>query len=139
MGRVGGGGGSSSGGLDHDGDCSEAGFLAPGAFPLPPRAFVGAGEREEANTWVLSTSMDRKVVAGIAGRACGGCGGRVAACALVCPKCTSAAPQCVVTGAPIPLEQVVECPGCGSKAARPAWEAVVGRTRVCCWCACPAK
>jgi intraflagellar transport protein 172 len=132
---------SSSAGVDDGGaECRHAGWCAPGAFPLPPRPYVSPRAREEANTWVLATSMDRKVSAALAVRACGGCGGKVPACALVCPACTSITPACVVTGAPIAVAaQEVQCGGCGSKAAAVAWAALVGKTRTCCWCACPAK
>ena len=125
--------------VEDGGELRDAGFLAPGAFPLPPRPYVSSKAREEANTWVLATSMDRKVSAALASRACSSCGRAQPACALVCAGCTSVQPACVVTGAPIPAAQLVECPGCGSKASTVAWAAMVGKTRTCCWCACPAK
>lgn len=117
-----------------DRECRGSGFLPPGDFPMPPRPFVSHAAREEAKTWVLSTSMDRKVVATLGVRSCGGCGGQVPSCALQCPACTSELPACVVTGAPIQPQSLVECKGCGSKAGRVAWEAMVARTGICVWC-----
>jgi intraflagellar transport protein 172 len=119
-----------------NGDFVGAGLPAPGdmLLPGPSSLFLAPKQREEVKDWVLAISMDRKVEQALAQRPCFACGAQIFEGALACPGCRAQFPSCVVTGYPIPASQLATCQGCGSKALKPAWNAVVGKTKSCPWC-----
>ena len=125
-------------GLDNA-DFAGAGVPSPAEMAMPAAPFVAERAKEEVKEWVLTVSMDRKVEQTLSKRPCFACSTPIFEAALGCPSCKAGFPSCVITGYPIPSSQLATCAGCGSKALKSAWNAVVGKTKACPWCAAGAS
>lgn len=125
-------------GLDNV-DFVGTGLPSPDQLADEPAHYVGDAQKEEARDWVLAVSMDSRVDQSLPTRPCFSCGSKIFDAALGCSSCRATFPACIVTGFPIPASQMATCPTCSSKALKSAWNAVVGKTKTCPWCAAPAN
>jgi intraflagellar transport protein 172 len=95
---------------------------SPLDFPLPTSLFLDSAQLEEVRQWVLSVSMDGSVE-------------QTLKPGDIPSADRSALPKCVISGTPVPPSDRVACTACGSVALKKHWNALVGKSGTCPWCA----
>lgn len=110
---------------------------SPYDFTLPSEQFLPEEKRDEVRDWVLAVSMDAKLDQALSTRACEKCRDPIYEAGLICPKCSSQYPPCVVSGYPVPASQRVTCTSCSSIAHKQHWNAFVVKSKACPWCHAP--
>jgi len=106
----------------------------PMEFGLPKNHWLDEDRREEIRDWVLALSMDRQVEQVLNTIPCDNGMGKMYEASLLGPGDASY-PPCVASGYPVFPAAQVRCTSCNSFAQKSSWNALVGRTKVCPWCA----
>ena len=78
--------------------------------------------------------MDQQVDQALTVRPCEKCRTGIYEASLICHKCSTQNPACIVSGYPVPPSQRVSCTNCGSVAHKQHWNAFVGKVKSCPWC-----